>query len=73
MRSLTNSEYEYIIRRIVVNAMNAINESADKKNEYTSGYKVANYEILDIVKSELEARDADVKGFGLDFTIESLI
>ena len=73
MAKLTVSEYEYILQRVVANAKVNDREAAEKRSDYNTGYRVACYEILDIIKSELETRGADVKEFGLDFALESLL
>ncbi len=73
MARLTGCEYEYILQRIVANAKDAVQEATGKQSDYSAGYRVACYEILDTIKSELEARGADVKEFGLDFSLESML
>ena len=34
---------------------------------------MAYYEVLDTIKNELKARDADLKEFGLDIDLENII
>ena len=38
-----------------------------------AGRKVAYYEMLDILKTELDIRDQDLKEFGLDIDLENKI
>lgn len=72
--ALTKEGIKFIIARLLENAADAVEES--KKNpddEYCIGRRVAYYEMLDILKSELDARDQDLKEFGLDINLENKI
>lgn len=74
MERLSVEAMEYIVARLVKNAQEAhedlINDGKDLFNE---GRNLAYYEMLDIIKNELEARDIDVSKFGIDFDIDDLI
>ena len=61
---------KYIVARLIENAAEASEESrSDKKNEFAAGRKVAYYEMLDILKSELDANDQDLKEYGLNIDL----
>lgn len=71
---LTYDGLKYIISRLVENAKEAAEESAENKNDdFLAGRKVAYYEMLDILKSELSIREQDLKDLGLDFNLEQSI
>lgn len=62
---------KFIISRVIENANDAAEESKQNKaDDFYKGRKLAYYEILDTIKSELEARDADLEEFGLDIDLE---
>lgn len=42
----------------------------DPQNEFLSGRREAYYEILDIIKAELDAHGFDLTQFGLDIDLE---
>ena len=68
---MTEESYKYIIERIVQNAFDSLEESKkNPKEAYYTAHKLAHYEILDIIKTELFVRDADLKEFGLDIDLE---
>lgn len=71
MDNLNEETLKYIIARLLENAKEAVEESrADRKDEYKAGRNLAYYEMLDILKSELDIADADLKEFGLDTDLE---
>lgn len=43
-----------------------------KSNLFTQGRRTAYYEMLDILKSELDVRDADLEKLGLNFDIDKI-
>lgn len=62
---------KYIISRLIERATEAKEESMqDKNDEFQGGRNIAYYEMLDIVKSELQAHDMDLDEYGLDFNLE---
>lgn len=70
---MTKAEFQYIIERILMNAYNSVNEC--KKNgeeDYYVGHKIAHYEVLDIIKNELAAREEDLNEYGLNIDLEKL-
>ena len=68
---MNESTIKFIISRVIENANDAAEEANQNKNDdFYKGRKLAYYEILDIIKSELEVRDADLKEFGLDIDLE---
>lgn len=42
----------------------------DKSNEFESGRALAYYEMLDILKTELDLNDQDLKDYGLDINLD---
>lgn len=70
MSNLTQESMKYIISRLLERAGEAIEESkADPKSDYEAGRKTAYYEMLDILKTELDVREQDLKEFGLDIDL----
>lgn len=69
IEDISQSEYKYIIMRVLERAFESINESTDQ-NEFMNGRKLAYYEIADIIKSELDVRDIDLSEYGLDIDLE---
>lgn len=68
---MTDTTIKFIISRVIENAQDANEEAqANKGDVFYSGRKLAYYEILDTIKNELEARDQDLKEFGLDIDLE---
>ncbi len=71
MENLNAETLRYIIARLLENAKEAVEESrADREDEYKAGRNLAYYEMLDILKSELDIADAELKEFGLDVDLE---
>lgn len=72
--ALTKEGIKYMISRLLENANEAVEESKENKDDaYCSGRKIAYYEMLDILKTELDIRDQDLKEFGLDIDLENRI
>lgn len=75
--NLTKEAMEYIIARLIDNARDAVEEDKENKNSdkelFYSGRRLAYYEVLDIIKSELNIHSADLKQFGLNFNLEKEI
>lgn len=71
---LTREGMKYIISRLIDRAHEAAQESREKPaDEFAAGRKVAYYEMLDILKSELTIREQDLKELGIDIDIEKSI
>lgn len=69
-----SDEFKYIVSRVLDNANDAISEAKENpEDDYYKGMKMAYYEVLDTIKNELKARDADLKEFGLDIDLENVI
>ena len=62
--------YKYIISRVLERAFESIDEAKAGGTEFDNGRKLAYYEVADIIKSELDARDVDLSDFGLDIDLE---
>ena len=63
---LTKSETEFIISRLVINAKTTVDEYKQTKTPFDEGRKFACYEMLDIIKNELEVRGINPADYGLD-------
>lgn len=71
---LTREGIKYMIARLLENANEAVEESKrNKEDAYCAGKKIAYYEMLDILKTELDVREQDLKEFGLDIDLENKI
>ena len=74
MSKLSEESLKYIIARLVYNANEAVEESEkDKGNVFNQVRRLAYYEMLDVLKSELDVRDADLKELGLDFDVNKIV
>jgi len=72
--ALSKEEIKYLIARLLDNANDAFETSDNNKGDaFYEGKKLAYYEMLDILKTELEVRDQDLKEFGLDINLENKI
>ena len=67
---LSEDALKYIIGRLIRNANEAVAEGEDNSDIFKQGRKLAYYEMLDILKSELDVREQDLKEFGLDINLE---
>ncbi len=68
---LTQEDIEYIVARLLKNANEAVGEyQKDTNNLFMVGRKLAYYEMLDILRTELDVRDQDLKELGLDIDLE---
>ena len=69
-----SDEFKYIVSRVLDNANDATSEAKENpEDDFYKGRKMAYYEVLDTIKNELKARDADLKEFGLDIDLENVI
>ena len=69
-----SDEFKYIVSRVLDNANDAISEAKENpEDDFYKGRKMAYYEVLDTIKNELKARDADLKEIGLDIDLENMI
>ena len=74
MRELTNDEWDYIISRVLRNAIDAAEEARQLPyNEFNDGRALAYYEVLDTMKNEFLAREVDVERLGLGGSLERLL
>lgn len=71
-KNLSVESIKFIISILIERANEAKQEyQSDKDNEFESGRAMAYYEILDILKTELDLHNQDLKEFGLDINLES--
>lgn len=70
---MTEQLLKYILFRIQERAREAARESdAEPEDLFRQGRRLAFYEVLDMLRSELDAHEVDVAGLGLK-DIETLI
>ena len=68
---MNKEQMEYIIERVVNNALEANREARENtSNEFLQGKSLAYYEILDTIKNQLEIYDQDLKDYSLDLDLE---
>ena len=65
-----NEDMKYIISRIIERAHEAAEECRQANDQFEDGRALAYYEVLDIIKSELDAHGYDLNEFGLDINLE---
>ncbi len=70
MSKLSTGELEFIIKRVLQNAIDAAEE--DDNTDFSHGRRLAYYEILDTIKNEFIVRDVDLEPLGLDIALEKL-
>ena len=68
---LNTEAMEYIVSRLAKNALET--SKSDRTDIFEQGKRLAYYEMLDIIKTELEVRGFDVYEFGIDFDIEQIV
>lgn len=72
--TLNKDAVKYLVGRLLDNANEAVEESnQNKEDAFCQGRRLAYYEMLDILKTELDIRDQDLKEFGLDIDLENRI
>ncbi len=70
-KNLDEETLKYIIARLVERADEAMQEyTNDKDNDFKNGRSLAYYEMLDILRTELDLSEQDLNEFGLDFDLE---
>ena len=68
---LTKETLQFIIGRLLERAKEAVKEAhEDREDAFKSGRSLAYYEVLDIIKSQLNVADQDLKEYGLDINLE---
>ena len=64
----------FVIARLLENAKEAKEESMKNRTDmFAAGRNVAYYEMLDILKSELDVQDAGLEALGLDIDVDQFI
>ena len=65
--------FQYIVERIIKNAMDSLKDAKENPgDEFYEGHKLAHYEILDIIKAELNIRDEALSEYGLDIDLDKV-
>ncbi|MCD8021212.1 MAG: transposase [Clostridiales bacterium] len=73
MGRISEESLKYIIARLVENANEAVEEcEKDKNDAFIQVRRLAYSEVLDILKNELDVRDADLKELGLDIDVDKI-
>ena len=63
-----------IIGRLIVNAKEAHDESIEDRDDlFKQGRRLAYFEMLDMLKTEMEVRDADLREYGLDIDVDAFM
>ena len=70
---LTEDALRYIVQRVLDNANDAVRERETDNSDFLKGRLLAYYEVLDTIKNELEIEEQDLKEYGLDFTLETIL
>ena len=71
---LSKEGMKYLIARLLKNANEAAEESEkERDNDFAAGRRVAYYEMLSILQTELDIMDQDLKEFGLNIDLENKI
>lgn len=61
--------FKFIVARIVEN----ISKQENENSLFEQGKKLAYYETLDIIKSELSIHNLSLEDYGLDIELETLL
>ena len=71
MSNFTKEGLQYITGRLLKEAVEATEESREDKTDlFKAGRATAYYEMLDILKTELDIRDEDLHEYGLNINLE---
>jgi hypothetical protein len=71
---MTEATLKFIISRLIENANDALEEAKQNQdNAFYEGRKIAYYEVLDTIKSELDAHDQDLQEYGLNIDLEKTL
>ena len=70
---MNNETIQYIISRLVDRALDvSMDVEENPEDGFQRGRKLAYYEVLDIIKSELYVKGEDLTKYGLDINLEKL-
>lgn len=69
--NISKEALQYIVKRILSNADEALNVEKGKRTDFDDGLSCAYYEVLDILKSEIGIRDDNLSDYGLDIDLEA--
>ncbi len=71
MDGLSLEAMKYIIARLIERGGEAAKDANDHPDDkFKDGRRLAYYEMLDIIQSELTIYDADLKSMGMDFDVD---
>ena len=69
---MNNDIFNHIVERLLRNADDALKEfDQNKDDEFYQGRRLAYWEVLDTLKSELMVADYDLKASGLDIDVDA--
>lgn len=69
--SLEEGTLRYVILRLLENADRLKSTRQTEDSEFNDGLSCAYYEILDMLKSEIDANGGDLSAYGLDVDLEA--
>lgn len=67
---MMNESIKFIIARLIDRANESAVEAKELPDDFNKGRRLAYYEVLDTIKSELQVRNVDLKEYGLDVNLE---
>lgn len=68
---MSEAAMKYIISRVVSNALDALGEAKENKNdEFYEGKLLAYYEVLDTIRNELVVREEKLEEYGITFDVD---
>ncbi|MEG0919418.1 MAG: transposase [Anaerovoracaceae bacterium] len=73
-KTISDDAIKYIVGRILEKAEDAVKESEKNlSDQFNSGRRLGYYEVLDVLKSELDIQEFDLKSMGIDIDLEKII
>lgn len=72
-KELSKNELEFILERLVKNAVEASDEAKKSEDEFQSGRALGCYEMLDIIVNELKAHSINPADYGVTIDPDRLI
>lgn len=72
-KELSKNELEFIMERLVENAVEASEEAKSTEDEFKAGIALGCYEMLDIIVNELKAHSVNPADYGITIDPDQLI
>lgn len=67
---MNNELFNYIIKRLISNANDAVEDNKKYGGDFYDGKTLAYYEVLDTIKNDLMINEYDLSECGLDVNLE---